>query len=266
MAKKKQYPFFAFYPKDFTTDENVEVMSTPAVGAYILLLCKAWNQKPPATLPNDDPVLARFARMTPDEWQAVRSDVLSAFTVGNDGRLHQKRLRREYEIAVGKSNKASMAAKERWSKVKNADAHADALHSHCDSNAMQSVSVSKSSSDSSGGSAGGGGGSPDAPIPEVLDTPEFRAAWEQWFSYRREYRLTKWKPSTIKTNLKKLAEVGHDAAIESINRAIESTWKGIHPAKAGGKGAGGGGQTPQSRAEARRAEQAAGEFPENLEL
>lgn len=83
-------PYFPFYPKDFAADDAVELMSTKAVGAYILLLCKAWHQDPPASLPNDDRVLARWSRLEPDDWREVKPEVVAAFTVGSDGRLHQK--------------------------------------------------------------------------------------------------------------------------------------------------------------------------------
>lgn len=119
-------------------------MSTTAVGAYILLLCKAWHQSPPASLPNDDRVLARYARMTPDDWQAVKPEVMAAFTTGNDSRLHQKRLRREYESFRNKSEVRSEAARSRWDKSKS---NANAKQMHCESNATRASGSGSESSE-----------------------------------------------------------------------------------------------------------------------
>lgn len=93
-------PFFAFYPADFAGDINVEAMSTLAVGAYILLLCKAWQSDPPGSLPNNDQTLARLARLSAVEWAEVSAAVLACFELRPDGRLHQARLRAEYDKAI----------------------------------------------------------------------------------------------------------------------------------------------------------------------
>lgn len=99
-------PFFAFYPADFANDINVEAMCTRAVGAYILLLCKAWQSDPPGSLPNNDQILARLARLDAADWAEVSAGVLACFELRTDGRWHQPRLRREYDKAL-----AAMKAK-----------------------------------------------------------------------------------------------------------------------------------------------------------
>lgn len=63
-------------------------------------------------------------------------------------------------------------------------------------------------------------------LPAVLDTPEFRAAWNDWEQHRREKK----KPNTAlsrKQQLKKLANYGPTKAIELIERAILKGWQGI---------------------------------------
>lgn len=66
----------------------------------------------------------------------------------------------------------------------------------------------------------------EIPIPEVLDTPEFRATWATWVSYRKEKKapLT---PLTMERQLAKLAKWGVKAAVCSINTAIEKGWQGF---------------------------------------
>lgn len=89
-------PYFPFYVNDFAADDVVEAMTTEQVGAYALLLCKAWMQTPAGTVPADDAILARWARVSARTWDRIKSGVLAAFALGQDGRYHQKRMEVEY--------------------------------------------------------------------------------------------------------------------------------------------------------------------------
>lgn len=113
---KNEHPAFLFYVDDFSSDGKVEAMTTEAVGAYTLLLCKAWRESPVGSIPNNDQVLARWSRLSLDQWAACRPLVLAAFTLGTDDRWHQKRMRNEYarlqqkrKINVEKAKKAVAA-------------------------------------------------------------------------------------------------------------------------------------------------------------
>lgn len=141
-------PYFPFYVNDFISDPYVELMSTTAVGAYILLLCRSWHLDPPASLPDDDRQLARWARLTADEWTEVRPEVLLAFTLGSDSRLHQKRLRQEYERFIARSRSASKNGKKGG---RTSDGKAVAKRQLCDSKARASDSDSDSESSSPDG-------------------------------------------------------------------------------------------------------------------
>jgi uncharacterized protein YdaU (DUF1376 family) len=124
MGKLGHPPAFLFYPDDFSSDGKVEAMSTEQVGAYMLLLCKSWREKPPGSLPSDDSLLAKWARVSSDRWSEIRLGVLAAFTFGPDSRWHQKRQRAEYDKLMAFRRGRSKAAKSRWDKEK----HARALH------------------------------------------------------------------------------------------------------------------------------------------
>lgn len=141
-------PYFAFYPADFANDINVESMSTLQVGAYILLLCKAWQAEPPASLPSDDAVLARLARVELAVWLEIKDGVLVAFRPGTDGRLHSKRLRLEYDKASrlirDKSKAGQKGAEKRWCNSNaNGSAIAEPLPRQCQGNANQKKSQNK---------------------------------------------------------------------------------------------------------------------------
>jgi uncharacterized protein YdaU (DUF1376 family) len=89
-------PFFKFYPTDFAASGKVEAMTTEAVGAYILLLGKAWHQSPPCSLPADPHILAKWSRLGVDGWAGVEAMVLACWTKRGDGRLYNARLESEY--------------------------------------------------------------------------------------------------------------------------------------------------------------------------
>lgn len=69
-------------------------------------------------------------------------------------------------------------------------------------------------------------GAQDVALPLLLNTPEFRAAWQDWQTYRHEARkpLT---PSTAKAQLGKLEKMGHEQSIAAIRRSIEHGWAGL---------------------------------------
>jgi len=91
MAKS---PAFQFYPTDFLGDDKIQLMDAEEVGMYWLLCCVAWQQKPRGTLPNDDDLLARWARVKRDVWDSKNGNVKRCFKLKR-GRLHQERLVRE---------------------------------------------------------------------------------------------------------------------------------------------------------------------------
>lgn len=91
-GEKERLPYLSIEVDAFTSDELVEAMTTEEVGAYFLLLCKAWKSNPPCSLPNDDTTLAKYARLTSRKWSAARRAVLAPWKIADDGRLYQKRL------------------------------------------------------------------------------------------------------------------------------------------------------------------------------
>lgn len=135
MPKDRKPPYFPFYVDDFSSDGKVEAMTTEEVGAYILLLCKAWREEPVGSIPNDDLILARWARLEADRWEACKPKVLASFRLGTDDRWHQRRMRREYEkLRASKKLRekaAKTAANKRW--------HGNDLHA----NGMRNASHSK---------------------------------------------------------------------------------------------------------------------------
>lgn len=83
---------FYFYPTDFLGDDKVQSMTTLEIGAHIRLLCIAWQQKPPGTLPNDDVLLAKWAHVSNITWAKIKTSVKRGWVL-RKGRLYNDGLR-----------------------------------------------------------------------------------------------------------------------------------------------------------------------------
>lgn len=69
--------------------------------------------------------------------------------------------------------------------------------------------------------------------PAGMDTPEVRAAFERWSSYRQENRWGAWKSQTIDAKLNEYQGRPGDL-IADMERSIANGWRGIFPDKAKG--------------------------------
>jgi len=111
-------PYFPCYVNDFAADPKVEAMDTAEVGAYFLLLLKAWKEEPAGTVPNDDKVLARWARVSYEQWEIMRESVMAPWKLQTDNRWHQKRMEQEWESMMSRRERRAKAGREamnrRW--------------------------------------------------------------------------------------------------------------------------------------------------------
>jgi uncharacterized protein YdaU (DUF1376 family) len=198
VPKDTKPPYLPFYVDDFASDGLVEAMTTEEVGAYTLLLCKAWREEPVASIPDDDRVLARWARMSAECWAECRAAVLRPFKKRQDGRLYQRRMEREYQKAMerkrAKSSHGQKAANGRWEK----ELHAHAMPEHCPSNAdaMPNDAISSSSSPSLSGTSDDDGKPakiPKSTEPSVMVFPCVGDGPTEW--HLTESKLAEWKQS-----------------------------------------------------------------------
>ena len=75
--------------------ELVALSSHEVIGAALLLWCRAWKQRPAASLPDDEKVIAAFARMPLARFRKLRGEVLRGFVLCSDGRLYHRVLASE---------------------------------------------------------------------------------------------------------------------------------------------------------------------------
>ncbi len=90
-------PAFQFYPDDYLSDINVELMTLEEQGAYMRLICHAWKSTPVGTLPHEDEILAQLSRLGEEKWKQSKSKILRAFILSSEGLIVQKRLVAEHE-------------------------------------------------------------------------------------------------------------------------------------------------------------------------
>ena len=106
-----EFPAMPFYTDAYLGDTMH--LTTIEHGAYLLLLMAMWRSG--GHLPDDDRMLARYARLTNGQW-ARMAPTIRAFFKAENGTLTQGRLTETYEAVRQRSHKASDSAASRWLK------------------------------------------------------------------------------------------------------------------------------------------------------
>ena len=74
-------PAFRFYPADFMGSPDVQAMDLHEVGAYMYLLCTAWQSERHGYLADDDEKLRRWTHMSRAQWSQSRESLLAKFPI-----------------------------------------------------------------------------------------------------------------------------------------------------------------------------------------
>lgn len=133
--------YMAFHPGDYLAD--TAHLSTLEHGAYLLLIMNYWQRGEP--LPADEKKLRGIARLTAEEWDAVREAILEFFTV-QGGVLRHKRIDNELERSRAKSDKARASAERSHSGRR---ANAKRSHVQNDANAERTLSETSANAERS---------------------------------------------------------------------------------------------------------------------
>lgn len=116
MAK---FPAMPLFTDAFISDTMH--LNAAQTGAYLMLLMCAWRTKDCA-LPDDDKLLARYARMNLRTWKANKDIILEFWVKDKNQKFTQKRLLDERKYVSDKVNKNSLAGKASALKRKERDA------------------------------------------------------------------------------------------------------------------------------------------------
>lgn len=134
------YPYLPLWVNAFLADTTH--MDNRECGAYLLLLMVAW--KSAASLPNEDKILARYARCSAKEWARVKPTIMPFWSTAPDGGLIQKRLEIERSYVLNRSQKASSAAAAKWLKdqqKRDADASAEQMRNKRPASALIPIPI-----------------------------------------------------------------------------------------------------------------------------
>lgn len=97
-------PAFSLYVRDALCSQTISKLHSKSISkgginlcsrglnAYWFLLLNAWLQIPRATLPNDDNELADLAKVSIEEWLAIKPILIHQFPILASGRLYNERL------------------------------------------------------------------------------------------------------------------------------------------------------------------------------
>jgi uncharacterized protein YdaU (DUF1376 family) len=93
--------------------ELVAISTGEEFKAAVLLWCWAWKQRPACSLPDDDRVLASYARQTLPKWKKLKEVALRGFVKCSDGRL--------YHLVLAQDGLRAARAHERFAADRDAD-------------------------------------------------------------------------------------------------------------------------------------------------
>jgi uncharacterized protein YdaU (DUF1376 family) len=171
-AGVSEFPYFPLYPTDLLGDDKVILQNLTEFGAYVRLLCLAWQQTPPATIPSDDAMIARMLAVTPSVWAGLKPMVIQCWQLRGD-RYYNKRLGAVFGELTASRHKRRVAG--------------SLGGKQCYSNATAMLQHT-------GGGGGGGGGNGSTPEPYSSAFLSF------WDAYPRKVGKSKAWATWRKTN------------------------------------------------------------------
>lgn len=200
MAKAPS-PAFPFYPNDWLSSTQIALMTPAEEGAYIRLLCIAWNE-PDCGLPDDEEQLARLSRLGAD-WNKVSYNRVIACFVKRGERLYNERLLIEWKKQKEYKKKASMAGKKgmqtRWGQASEGNGDSDKV-------GYKEVITSLLGRDNI------------SPSPSSSNNKEYTAIFDCWLSCD----LQKHRTLTAKMQTKIRSAMKDGYSIEDICQAIRN--------------------------------------------
>ena len=100
------FPCLPLWTDAYLADTNH--LTAEEHGAYVLLLIEAWRSAD-CSLPDNDTLLARHARLTPAKWNAAKPIVMAFWKLDKRRkRWTQKRLKKERQKAAGKKRERNV--------------------------------------------------------------------------------------------------------------------------------------------------------------
>lgn len=110
-------PAFQFYPSDWL-EKKVLRMTDAAQGIYMRLLCYMWNDSPDqCSIEKDDKIISKLLGISIQKWKKTCNEIMwkgDPIFIETDTHYISKRLAKEREKQLDKSEKATKAVNKRW--------------------------------------------------------------------------------------------------------------------------------------------------------
>lgn len=220
LAMPERRPAFQCYASDdVLANGDVAELSHEAFGLFFRLYCRAWNEE---GLPNDPDRLARWARISREQWDSLWAEMAHLWAVDGDGRWRNsgQEAKRQKVIAYveSRSENGRKGGRPKGSTKKPREKHMVSDEKHVKSNGKAKESSSSSFSSSSSTSEELQNSPPDG-APAALDAGQNLLGW--WI--KREEKATGSRPpdSEIGKQSRAARQICEERKPEQINRAIE---------------------------------------------
>ncbi len=211
-------PWYPLYHEAFELD--TQTWTVAEIGSLLRLMNYQWAN---GSVPDDQAKLARICRVDRADWTEIWETLEPKFKRLGRTKLLNHRLSIEQERSQRKSAKSRQAAlirhhgKPSTIKESDADAHADDL---------LSTSTATSTEEKREASP---------PLPDGLNLE----AWLRWIAFRRQAKMKKYAPVTVKSRTKQLCQLSYERQAEIIKYSIDNGYAGLFPDRGGGHGEGG---------------------------
>ena len=202
MAKAVDY--VSLKPTDFLADADFLVWGADLRGAYCSIIFALYANK--GSISCDPEHIRQVANWRGNGWDKAWNVLRRKFSETETLLRHKRvtfELRRARRHMKARSQAGLAGAKARW-------------QTHSKGNAIAMPSKVKGSKGKEGKN----------PLPPSLDTPEFREAWQEWETHRREIRKRQ-TPTSRKRQLASCEKMGVARAIAMIENTIEKGWMGL---------------------------------------
>ena len=213
-------PSFQFYPADWRKDSALQLCSIAARGLWIEMLCIAHECDEYGKLQQNGmgfshQILGKLAGLSPQTCKKLLGELErnGVFSRDEDGTIYSRRMIRDERIRRIRAEAGIKGGSPLL------------LGNLVKQNGKQKLTPSSSSSSSNTERE------EEIEFPASLQTSRFRQAWSEYLDYRKAAKFKPLQPASIKAQLLKLSEMGHDTAIEAITSTIANGWQGIFPPK-----------------------------------
>jgi uncharacterized protein YdaU (DUF1376 family) len=216
-------PWFKVFARDdVLANARILMLDNAQVGGLLFLMAHAWID-PSQSLPADDVILAKLARMSPKQWKAHGADI-RAFGVEENGRIYFQSLKAQAEHNAAVREIRAKGGHSRAARMRQPTVYAPASPETCSSTAQAPAGACSSTAQADAESCSTGGISehraqstdnpPPAPavrdVAEPGETPY--AEWPtelEWMAFCERLGLPEWKASEafLKREAKKWAGV-----------------------------------------------------------